>query len=195
MTSDVDVGPVLRRRFHLHCVCGATVVTSHIPAACPDCGQRVTFHRRRWFGHHWDSQLRPVAQELFFYFGAVIFFLLAWHLFNFAFAVFLATLVALVASIRGSRSDHHSRQAAASDSGSRFRWAGRLFFLLTAFFIFGYAIPGANYREQVAFLAAHKPPYCDWAWSPMGDKHCHYESSFTHDAAGRVTVEWHRVED
>jgi hypothetical protein len=50
----------------------------------------------------------------------------------------------------------------------------------------------------VARANTPEPRDCDWISSPVGDKHCHYESSFNHvhDRQGEhIIVVWHRVED
>jgi len=46
MTSESTVTHI-KRRYHLHCSCGATVVTGRKIADCPDCGKKVVF-RRGW---------------------------------------------------------------------------------------------------------------------------------------------------
>jgi len=45
MTAKGTVERVAKRRYHLHCSCGATVVTGERTATCPDCGQIVMFRR------------------------------------------------------------------------------------------------------------------------------------------------------
>ena len=47
MTSESTVKHVAKRRYHLHCSCGATIVTGKKTANCPDCGKTVVF-RRGW---------------------------------------------------------------------------------------------------------------------------------------------------
>ncbi len=54
MTSETTVKHSAKRRYHLHCSCGATVVTDVKTAGCPDCGQTVVF-RRGW--SQWQATL------------------------------------------------------------------------------------------------------------------------------------------
>ena len=136
-------------------------------------------------------------QELLFGTCALLIFVLAWHLFGFALTLILGGLVVLALSLRGKK--HHARASGGtSEYGVQFRWLGRVILLLAAFFALGYLVPGHTTQEQIVFLTSRQPPYCDWAWAPFGDKHCHYESSFRHvyDSGGEhITIEWRRVGD
>jgi hypothetical protein len=77
MTSAVGVERVVkRRRFHLHCACGAAVASSEKTAICTDCGETITFRRRRRLGWHRSSEENPAAWYLFQILGGLVLFVL-----------------------------------------------------------------------------------------------------------------------
>jgi len=195
MTSAVTVySSVKRRRFHLHCACGAITTGHEKMATCPDCGERITF-RRKMYPQDWPSELlRSVSQELLIDFGGLVIFLLVWHLLGFAASVLMLGVLILVLIARtppGPLSYHR----ALPDYQRRYRWFGRVALLFATSLAIGYVVvPGKTFREQATFLLTPEPHNCDWMSTPLGDKHCHYEPGFIHDNRG-IAVEWHRVSD
>ena len=193
MTSTVAVGnSVKRRRFHLHCACGAIVRGREKTATCPNCGERVSFRRKIYAQ---PELLRSLAQELLVDFGSLGMFLLGWHLLGFAASVLMLGLVVLTLSLRTSSPRLGTHHWIVPDYQRRYRWFGRVVLLFAASSAIGYSVlPGKTFREQATFLITPEPHYCDWTWAPFGDKHCHYEPSFFHRDNG-ITIEWHRVND
>ncbi len=79
----------------------------------------------------------------------------------------------------------------------RYRWMGRLILVAATFLVPGYSIPGSNYHEWIAVAKHPKPHDCDLAVPPFGEKHCHYEPSFTTSQEGGedLSVTWNRIID
>jgi hypothetical protein len=81
----------------------------------------------------------------------------------------------------------------------RFQRFGVLVLVLAPLFlVLVFSTPRETYQRLVARANTHEPRDCDWISSPVGDKHCHYESSFSHvhDQQGEhIIATWHRVGD
>jgi len=73
---------------------------------------------------------------------------------------------------------------------------GSVILLIVVFIAFGYSVPAEKYREWAALAETPKPSGCDWATSPLGEKHCHYEPIFHHvnEPSEHITVTWRRVD-
>jgi hypothetical protein len=199
MTSALGVEHVVRRkrRFHLHCACGATIVTNERTATCTDCGETISFHRGRQLRQHWNPRPhKQVAQELVLILGGLLLSVVILYLFGLGWAIF-AFVVAACAFGTGTRqrTGHHPE---ISDHAKGYRYLGLASLLFAAFLAFAPIIASDAFQERLAVLNAPKPSDCDWTLTPLGDKHCHYESSVSHlsDRHGEhINVEWHRVDD
>ena len=81
----------------------------------------------------------------------------------------------------------------------RFQRFGVLVLVLAPLFlVLVFSTPRETYQRLVASANTHEPRDCDWISSPIGDKHCHYESSFSlvRDQQGEhMIANWHRVGD
>lgn len=190
-----------RRRFHLHCACGATVVTSDKTAICTACGQPLVFHGRRRHRHtqSWSLALpKQALQELLLILGALILgalvLFVVFNLLGLGWAIIASLLVAgLASALRQQPTPRTGHHPAIPDYEKRYLHLG-LLFLLFALFIASIPIISSDaFQERLAVLNTPKPSDCDW-----GDKHCHYESSVSHfsDQNGEhIIVKWYRVND
>ena len=160
---------------------------------------RVRRRRRR---QATDSHLS--ARELLLVLGSLLTLFLVWILLGPGWAVLLAALAAAVAGIQlwargGTYAPHPTRHGQeVRDREKRVLWLGLLTLVLGPVLVFALSVPRERYREWSAAAATPKPADCDWISTPLGDKHCHYEGSFSHvkDRNGEhVIVEWHRVYD
>ncbi len=160
---------------------------------------RVRRRRRRQAA---DSHLG--AQEPLLVLGSLLTLLLVWMLLGSGWAVLLAALAAVVAGIqlweRGGRyaprPTRHGQRV--PDLEKRVLRLGLGALVLGPLLVFALSVPRERYQEWSAAALNPKPGDCDWMTPPLGDKHCHYESSFTHisDRQGEhVIVEWHRTYD
>jgi hypothetical protein len=160
---------------------------------------RVRRRRRR---QATDTHLR--AQEPLLVLGSLLALLLVWILLGSGWAVLLAALGAAVAGIQlwargGTYAPHPTRHGQkVADREKRVLRLGLLTLVLGPVLVFALSVPRERYQEWSAAAATPKPGDCDWTTPPLGDKHCHYEGSFTHinDHQGeRVIIEWHRMYD
>jgi hypothetical protein len=83
------------------------------------------------------------------------------------------------------------------DPNLRYRWIGRTILVTATLLALVYLAPGSNYEEWMAVARHPKPHDCDFATWPLGDKHCHYEPSFTTSREGGedLSVNWNRLSD
>ena len=204
MTSNIGVERSRSRPFHVYCSCGSPLIRTGKTVVCTSCGKvlkivRGTEHRVRRRRHRLSRELRPVTEELLLIVGGPLTFVLLFALFGPAWALLVSSVGVLLLSARRIDTTqqvwhHHG----VPDSNRRFRWFGRLILLLAAFVALGYSVPGEKYREWAALADHPEPRDCNWNTAPLGDKHCHYESSFSHfdDQKGEHTiVVWRRVND
>ena len=183
-----------RRRFHLHCACGATVTSSGKTAICPDCGGTIKFHRRWWHVRHPSTEENPAAKELFLILCGLLLFALASGLLGLGWAIVFA--VVITAGIRGSKTQR-SPERAVPNYEKKYLYVGLLILMFSALLALIPVISSNVVRERLALLSSPKPRDCDWDTRPLGDKRCHYEPTFNNvNEPGRdVTVEWRRVID
>ncbi len=160
---------------------------------------RVRRRRRR---QATDSRLG--AQEPLLVLGSLLTLLIVWILLGSGWAVLLAALAGAVAGIclwerAGTSTPHPTRHGQKVPGFEKrvLRW-GLVALVLGPLLVLVFSVPRERYQEWSAAAATPKPGDCDWMTPPLGDKHCHYESSFTHisDRQGEhVIVEWHRMYD
>jgi predicted RNA-binding Zn-ribbon protein involved in translation (DUF1610 family) len=180
MTSDHDVEQVVEqsveRHFLFHCSCGAAIETSAKREVCPACGETVEVVRcvPRPNGNKYTLRISKHRTGV------------------------NAKPPLWPAVLRPTTRTHSAQhQHEVPDREQRFVHLGLLFLLLAAFSIVAFFVP-VTYQEGIALLNTPKPRDCDWFSTPLGDKHCHYESNFRYlrDEKGeRVVVMWQRVND
>jgi hypothetical protein len=160
---------------------------------------RVRRRRRRQ-----TTESHPIAQEPLLLLVALLTLLLVWVLLGPGWAILVASMVALWAGLAlrargGSHTLHPTRRHhQAPDYEKRVLRTGLLTLLLGAVLLLLFSVPRERFQEWSAAAATPKPADCDWTSPPLGDKHCHYDASYTHvnDRQGdHVTVQWHRVYD
>jgi hypothetical protein len=87
----------------------------------------------------------------------------------------------------------------ASDINRRFKRFGFLILLLAAFAVFLFVLPEGTLQQWRASADNPEPTDCNWTKSPIGNKHCHYESRVTRfkDTQGveHTVIGWHRVNE
>lgn len=192
MASDVGVEhPVKRRRFHLHCACGATVASSEKTATCTACGEPVRFHARRSHRQQRSGEENPAAQELLLILGGLLLFALVSFSVGLGWAI-LASI--LIAAGVGGRSTRPSPHRAAPNYERKHLYVGLLILLFPALLILIPVLSSNAVQERFAVLNTPKPADCDWSTTPFGAKHCHYESTVQH-RSGEIIVTWNRVAD
>lgn len=160
---------------------------------------RVRRRRRRL-----PAEPHFTARESLLVFVGLLTLLLVWVLFGPGWAVLVAALAAVLAGLQlWARRGPYAPQPArhrfrAPDHEKRVLRLGLLALVLGPLLVVVFSVPKERYQEWSAAVNTPKPLDCDWMSSPLGDKHCHYEGSFTHikDQQGEhVKVEWHRVYD
>lgn len=161
----------------------------------------IRVRRRR---HRLPAEPRFTARESLLVFVGLLALLLVWILFGPGWAVLVAALVAVLAGLQlwargGSCAPHPTRhRQEVPDYEKRVLRLGLLALVLGPLLVFVFSVPKERFQEWSAAAATPKPGDCDWVRPPLGDKHCHYEASFTHikDRQGEhVEVEWHRMHD
>ena len=153
-------------------------------------------HRRRWRRRHRAIRgLYPVAQEVFLIFGGVLMFALVSFFVGIGWAVIASVLVVSAPGLVSVDTTPHRprRNDTAPDYNKQFRLIGRWILLFVAIIIIIPAL-SESFQERLAFPNRPKPTDCDWTTAPIGDKHCHYESSVRH-IDGQIAVNWYRVND
>jgi hypothetical protein len=176
--------------------------------------------------HRWNTEPHLSAQGLLLILGGLSLLLLVWIFLGLGPATLVATLAAAAAAVvpwvRGSmyrtyQVRHHSpvpddkplrgfdtahltwRPHEVPDPERRFKRFGLLTLVLAPLFlVLVFSTPRETYQRLVVRANTPEPRDCDWISSPIGDKHCHYESSFTHvhDEQGEhIIAIWHRVGD
>jgi hypothetical protein len=160
---------------------------------------RVRRRRRRW-----SVEPHPGARATLLVLGGLPLLLPIWIFFGPGWAVLVAALVAMLAGLAlwvrgGAFTPHPTRHGQeVRDREKRVLRLGLLTLVLGPVLVFALSVPREKYQEWSAAAATPKPGDCDWTTPPLGDKHCHYEGSFSHvkDRNGEhVIVEWHRVDD
>jgi hypothetical protein len=161
----------------------------------------IRVRRRR---HRLPVEPRFTIREPLLVFVGLLTLLLVWISFGPGWAVLVAALVAMLAGLqlwarRGSYAPQPTRHRyQAPDYENRVLRLGLLALVLGPLLVVIFSVPKERFQEWSAAATTPKPGDCDWMSPPLGDKHCHYEGSFTHikDRQGdRVKVEWHRVYD
>jgi hypothetical protein len=189
---------VRRRRFHLHCSCGATIASNEPTATCNECGSIVSYRRASLLKADSIAIIRSVGKEIVPIIGWPVIVALVGYLAGIGGAI-LAVIASLIAF--GMRKTDFSRARRtvqmSPDPNMRYRWIGRVFLVLAIFLALGYSVPGSNYQEWLAVAKHPRPRNCDFAAWPFGDKHCHYEPSFNPSSEGgeKLTVNWNWVSD
>ena len=189
---------VRRRRFHLHCSCGATIASSEATATCSECGSVVTFRGATFLRKDLITYIRLVGKELPLIVGWPLFIALSGYFAGIEGAILAFIASAIAFGIYKADVSSPRRQASrASDPTMRYRWMGRLILVAATFLVLVYSIPASNYHEWMAIAKHPKPHDCDFAVPPFGDKHCRYEASFTtsSEGGGKLTVDWNRMSD
>jgi predicted RNA-binding Zn-ribbon protein involved in translation (DUF1610 family) len=177
MTSDIGVEHVVEQPFLFHCSCGATIETTEKREICPDCGETIEVVRcvPTSNGKKYTLRIRKHRPDT-------------------NTEPLLWSPILQPKAIAQPTRRHHEEP----DHEKRFLRLGLLILLFATFSIIGYFVPGETYQEWKALANTPKPSDCDWSVTPLGDKYCHYESSFRHvrDRKGdHVVVTWQRVND
>jgi hypothetical protein len=186
MTSDIGVERVVEPQFLFHCSCGATIETSKKKETCRNCGKTIEVRRclatpdgkkytLRVSRHRQRRNPEP----------------LPWH----------GPLSAEAATNQALR---HRRLP----EYKPFTWSPWLLAPLAVLLLIAYIPNFVTYQNWIAFntglspdqiTVESEPRDCDWTSTPLGNKHCHYESSLSHLNDQRkvehIIVEWHRVSD
>jgi hypothetical protein len=141
----------------------------------------------------------PVAQELLLIVGGLVVFVFTMAYFGVGWAIVVSVMAAGGAgALRDQASARAVHHAAVPNYEKRYLHVGLLILLVAAFLVFLPIASSDAFRERLAVLNTPKPSDCDWASAPIGDKHCHYESSVSHvrDRTGKeIIVTWQRVDD
>jgi hypothetical protein len=191
-------GPIRRRRFHLHCSCGASFTSSESTATCSECGTTVTFRPATLLQHKRIVAIRFLSKELLLIIGWSLFVALMGYFAGMGSAILALFATVIAFAIRKpdfSRSRMPARMS--PDPNVRYRWMGRTILVTATLLALVYLAPGSNYEEWMAVARHPKPRDCDFAAWPFGDKHCHYEPSFNPSSEGgeKLTVNWNRMSD
>jgi len=151
------------------------------------------FHRRRRWRWKHTQELQTAGQDLFLILASSLMFVLLLVFLGVGWTIMLTVLVLALA---GARRKSAVNRTSCPDYNLRFRYLGWAILLSVALIAFTPILDMDAIREGVAVLNSPQPTDCDWGSSPMGDKHCHYESRVTHvvDQKGEhLMVEWRRV--
>ena len=199
MATNLHPGrPARRRKFHLHCSCGATVTSSDSTLVCPECGKAVTFRGTTRVWRRAVGLIPLVVKELPLTVGWPVLIALIGY-----FAGIEGAILGLIASLivlgvyRADVSSARRGTSQSKDPTMRYRLMGRLILVGAVFVALGYSVPASNYEQWMAIAKHPKPRDCEFPARPFGDKHCHYEPSFASPSNGSdgLIVSWIRESD
>jgi hypothetical protein len=112
--------------------------------------------------------------------------------------IFSVVVVCGAGALREQATRPTGHRPAILDYEKRYLYLGLLVLLAGTFIAFVPIMSSDAVQERLAILNTPKPSDCDWVGAPLGNKHCHYESSVSHlkDERGEHTiVKWYRVDD